>query len=327
MKIFFSQQKVSNCIGLLLLVTALAACASGQYEIAAQHDPDPLPVYKKGMTIVYSDGSHETVSDIQEDLISWRDEDGNFSSGKSDFTYRRYTQDSPKLVRTFTPRQDVFFQKATSLWPLKSGNQAHFVENAIRILGDGTEKMYKAHWRCHVVGKTRIKIKAGEFETWKIVGKRFSRKSRASNYRLRETKTWYYSPMFGHFVLTTSNYTSSSKAPKRKEVLAILPPFSSFSKSVKEKMVSVFQATLESNRSGQIAYWSVSDKNISGTITPSGTFQNKAGKFFRRYTMSLNRGQSQKRYFGLVYRHADGTWRIPSLPDGPPGLETLGAGG
>ena len=64
---------------------------------------------------------------------------------------------------------------------------------------------------------------AGDFDTFKIVCKRYYVSMNKNKSNLREVKTWNYAPQVGHYVLATTKYYYDKK-PRRQELLAVLPP-------------------------------------------------------------------------------------------------------
>jgi hypothetical protein len=154
-----------------------------------------------------------------------------------------------------------------------------------------------------------VSVLAGEFDTWKIICKRYAGKRFSAKSRLREIKTWHYAPEIGHYVLATRQYYTG-KPPKRLELLAVLPPMSELSASEKRILQSKFQKALEFKKSGESLKWSLPQSTLSGEIMPTGTFRLDTGKFARRYVQIYNRPQGRQTYYGMAVRDAKGNWVI-----------------
>jgi hypothetical protein len=307
-----------NITASLYLVITLAFLLLVPYDIpaAAQLDgselkPLPLPNYKKGTTFIYSDGTWETVAANSPGRVTWRNYRGNVSSGSPDFTYRRaqWQGKNSKIFREFAPRKDIFFKHAVTLWPLRKGNISSFSELRTRVDEEGVVKSSKAAWTCQVVGTEKVSVMAGEFDTWKIVCKRYPGKV-SSKSRIREVKTWYYAPEVGHYVLTTSKYYYHKK-PRRLELLAVVPSLDGLSASAQRRMETTFQKAMEFKKSGESLSWSLPDTALSGEITPTGTFKLADGRFCRRYIQKVKFADGHRIYHGMAVRDSDGVWVMP----------------
>ncbi len=67
---------------------------------------------------------------------------------------------------------------------------------------------------------------------------------------------------------------------------------------------------LESSRTGTTSRWINPDSGNSGTITPTGTYQNPYGQYCREFSQTIVVGGKQQSSFGNACRQQDGTWRI-----------------
>jgi hypothetical protein len=271
-----------------------------------------LPVYQKGTTFVYSDGSWETVVANSPDRVTWRDHRGYVSSGSADFTRRRteWQTRTRQGNRQFAPRNDLWVKHKTSLWPLKTGNEASYSETGVWQRDGETENTYRAKWSCEVVGTEKVSVMAGEFDTWKIVCKRYAGNRVSSKSRLREIKSWHYAPEVGHYVLATRQYYTG-RPSQRIELLAVLPKLNGLSAAAKRQLQSDFQKALEFKKSGESLKWSLPGSALSGEIKPTGTFRLDTGKYARRYIQKINLQQKQQTFYGMAIRDTKGKWIIP----------------
>jgi len=302
----------------LCLLTALSAygCATVPESSTADGprlEPAPLPSYSQGTTFVYSDGKWETVIDHSPETVTWRNHRGYVSSGSRDFTYRRSKSENKtrSITREFGPRTDLYIQNADTLWPLRTGNAATYSETGTRTGKGGAESSYRTAWSCAVTGTERVSVMAGDFDTYKIVCKRYyvSRKKKNRS-RLREEKTWNYAPGVGHYVLATATYTYDKK-PRRQELLAVLPPLDGFSAGARRQMENSFQIALERKKSGQSLRWSSAELRASVETMPTKTFKTSDGNYSRRYVQKLTLPDGQRTYYGMAVRSSDGVWIIP----------------
>jgi hypothetical protein len=312
-------RNIRNLFYFLILIAIVTIMSLISYGFATAHqhtgkkrNTAPIPVYQKGTTFVYSDGSWETVVENSPDKVIWRDHRGYLSSGSADFTRRRaeWQSKTRQGSRQFEPRKDLWVKHKLSLWPLKIGNEASYSETGVWQRQGEPENSYRANWSCEVAGKERVSVMAGEFDTWKIICKRYAGKRISAKSRIREIKTWHYAPQVGHYVLATRQYYTG-KPSKRLELLAVLPPLNGLSAAAKRRLQSNFQKALEFKKSGESLKWSLPKSALSGKIMPAGTFRLDKGQYARRYVQTLNRQQGKQTYYGMALRDAKGRWVVP----------------
>lgn len=296
-----------------LLFMGIAGCASSRPSSAAKAAPIPLPVYQEGTTFVYTGGRWETVEKIGPEGITWRNHRGHLSSGSADFTYQRARWETRARSgeRHFRKRSDwLGAPSATSLWPLAPGKTARFIESGRWQDADGEVKTYEAQWRLEVVGPTRIRVRAGNFDSWKIVARRFSGGGAYKNSRLREIRTWYYAPEAGHYAKLERNYLG--RRPNRVvELVAVTPAVDKMAPKARTIVHDTFQRALEEKQSGSPEQWLLAHFALSGTVTPLATFRLNSGTYCRQYVQQLNHSEGQNKYYGLACRTQDGQWQIP----------------
>jgi hypothetical protein len=172
------------------------------------------------------------------------------------------------------------------------------------------EKSYRINWTCEVIGTERVVVMAGEFDTWKIVCKRYNNFQNPLKARVRETRTWNYAPDIKHYVLTERQY-SSGKAARRLELLAVLPSLNGVSHLTRRQISTAFQMALEDKKRGEAAAWSTPNTSWSGQITPTATFRLANGRYSRRYIQKINYPDGPRLYYGMAVRDSNGGWVIP----------------
>lgn len=69
------------------------------------------------------------------------------------------------------------------------------------------------------------------------------------------------------------------------------------------------QNTLESTPTGHTNAWQNPDSGVSGTITPTRTY-NASGNYCREYTQTITVGGKKEQSRGNACRQPDGTWRV-----------------
>ena len=299
----------------LLIAVLAAGCTSipvATQNLGPRLEPAQLPSYSRGTTFVYSDGTWETVLDTSPGAVTWKDHRNYVSSSTPDFTYRpsKWEGKTRSVTRQFGPRDDLYTQSPTRVWPLHAGNFANYSETGTWVEKDGTQTSYRTDWSCAVTGTERVSVMAGDFDTFKIVCRRYyvSRSKNASN--LREEKTWNYAPAVGHYVLTTAKYYYDKKR-RRQELLAVLPPLNGFSAGARRQMERSFQQALERKKSGQTVRWSNAKLRASVETIPTKSFKTPDGKYSRRYVQKLTLPDGQRIYYGMAVRNPSGVWKVP----------------
>jgi 17 kDa outer membrane surface antigen len=296
-----------------LLFLGITGCASSRPVPSEVANPIPLPVYQEGTTFIYTNGRWETVEKAGPEGVTWRNHRGHLTSSSADFTYRPtiWKTRTRSGQRSFRTRNDWLGRPAaTSLWPLAPGKTARYIESGRWQDDEGKVHTHETQWRLEVVGRFRVKVKAGEFDTWKIVARRFSEGGAYKQSRLREIKTWYYAPAAGHYVKMERNYLG--RRPNRSiELVAVTPPGNGMTMSAKSKVRTIFQQALERKRSGMAHRWQLAEHALSGTVTPVATFRLKSGTYCRQYIQQVNQAGEENIFYGLACRTKKGDWEIP----------------
>ena len=223
---FSKQMKVFAGIHVLLLV--LFFC--GEFSQAAKLGNSlglktaPMPKYQAGTTLVYSDGSWETVIKVGPEGITWRNHRGSISTGSPDFIYKRFKWQTKKRYGYRDFKQTTFLMSPPTppLWPLEVGNKTRFDEKGRWFDELGVESRYDSFWSCEVIGTEKVSVGAGDFDTWKITCKRYPDKFRSTS-KTREYRTWYYAPIVKHWVIEDRDY-NGYRENRSKELVAHYRP-------------------------------------------------------------------------------------------------------
>lgn len=298
-------------IAIVALATILSAGRGGAMQSRSSSNETGLPDYIPGTTFIFADGTRETVLSSTADRVAWKNHEGSEYSGSPDFTRRPQNWQSPRLKvkRTFGERTDLLFKGPTSLWPLREGNKASYMETGVWTDESGAERTYRAYWSCEVVGRERVSVPAGLFDSYEIECRRYSVSSSLKS-RLRQVDTWFYSPAVGHYVLKESRYTSG-KPPELRELLAVIPAYDRWSPAARLLIDESLQAALEKNVSGVPASWEYNRDKLSGATVPTETFQLANGAYCRRYAQTIIQPHKQETYHGMACRNLEGAWYIP----------------
>jgi hypothetical protein len=273
-----------------------------------------LPTYEPGTTFVYSNGSWETVEAVDGANVTWRSHRQRVSVTSRDFTYRPFkwetrTRQGTRQVR---PRRDWFSQASpSSLWPLVIGNQIRYIETGRWQDEEGRSHTYQAQWRAEVVGRERLRVAAGEFDTWIITASRFSAgKTFGQSSRLRDQRTWYYAPAVGHYVRYIKDYRGRKPA-RSVDLVSVQPPLERLVPSVRSAIDHNFQQALEKWRSGQQLDWKLPQQAAAGMTQPMATFRAAPNQYCRNYVQQVKIGEGHNTYYGMACRNREGNWQIP----------------
>ncbi len=276
-------------------------------------DSAQKPRYRPGTTFIYSNGSWEKVVAADTENVTWENHRGYVSSGRADIIYRRtkWQTRAAKGAREFVPAKFLLEESASSLWPLKVGNEISFYEKGRWQPKGKLENIYSTYWQCMVEGTEKVSVPAGEFDTWKVSCSRFVSPEKAHLGKVREMKTYYYAPELEHWVIEIKDYRYR-KPTRRRELVAVLPGLQDIEPVVDLAALNrSFQKALESNTSGTPLVWQSKKAGVSSTVTPRKTFKLKNGTYCRRYEQEIKTPSLQDVYYGVACRDAQGVWATP----------------
>ncbi|UZP67523.1 hypothetical protein N1030_00730 [Desulfovibrio mangrovi] len=301
---------VLHVIMLSFLITVSAGCSlhGTLPQEGPELQPAGLPLYTVGTTFVYSDGTWEMVADASPGTVTWRNHRGHVSTGSPDFIQKRtYWETSKRKGERVIVRRDwPLLPDAESIWPLGKGAEYYYTEQGAWSMDGGRVRTYTYYGDAKVIGTRRVSVMAGEFDTWVIRVKRY-----ASKKRLRETITWYYAPVVGHYVLMESKRSNPRVPSRRLELLAVIPPQGQMLPAFHEVAEKNLQQALEFSRSGVPVTWSDDVSGLSGKTTPTATFRLDTGMFCRSYEQELNLPGERKVYYGMACRDQSRGWIVP----------------
>lgn len=277
----------------------------------------PLPKYRAGTVLVYSNGTWEQVTSIEGDSILWRDYKGRTSTGIPDFTYARNQWENSEWrgTRRFVQDSGLLSGAGTGLWPLGEGKSNNFSEYSTAVMRSNEDfvKESDRYWRCSVGGAENIDVTLGNFNAWRITCTRYSDISGKSRKRPREFKTWYYVPELNHWVVEIRDYRSQKKQDKRKELVAILPDLNTFSanRRTRAALEQSVQKALEKRRSGTSEEYINKRESLKAITTPLKTFRHESGKICRSYVQHIESSSDRATFSAVACRDRSGEWKVP----------------
>lgn len=299
----------------LVALLAVAGCMPGgdgapgilgglRGKLSADYDPpdynDPplgeLPSYRRGDVYTYSSGRTETIEDVLEDRVVWRND--------LDSSFTRYQNFIFPSVSTRTSKGEVlrsFDVPPDTLWPLIPGTRRQFKsEVRVRLEGQNGERLFYREWICTVVGKKRVQVQFGEFDSVEISCDRYSRG------RWREKRSWYFVPEIGHYVRRTDSFLGRDS--RETELVSIQQGLEGVSRDVKRKLYDLEQETLERMPSGKPASWKSGEGDLAVTMVVTKTMKTEAGQFCRSFKQVIESEGRQRLVPGLACRTWNGRW-------------------
>ncbi len=176
---FSSVLALSSCTSISVMTADLMASMGSTDEVEVDIPPAPQPVYEESDTFVFEVGGVqvvETVTEVNEDVVHWGDDNGNTWATLHDPILQPISE--IEISRRYS-------RAALSVFPLQKGRTITFT--VFEMPRDGAER--RRVETCVVEGAFRITVKAGEFDTHKVRCKR-------RNFY----ETLYYAPRVGHVV-------------------------------------------------------------------------------------------------------------------------------
>lgn len=277
---------------ILLAVIALTACTAPP-ELAGGPvlPPAPLPQWRVGDSVSWSNGQTETVVAVAGEVVRWRDQDGNSFGGYRNFMLPSLEWDAPETRATTTMEVPP-----DTLWPLKTGNSVHFtVAQRLVVKLHGSEEAYHDEWICGVQGTERVSIRLGAFDTWRLRCQRYWRGSNIGEI------VWNYAPSLGQVV--RRNWTGA-KDPD--ELVAI--GHGRLDAKAEKIAAKVRQRGLDVLPSGRSALGRAGV--VEASVRPLATYRTADGVWCRDFLQTVRSGSTHARAAGSACREAHGSWTV-----------------
>jgi len=285
-----------------ILVTSLAATLTLSGCITTMSNEGPplpktyLPVYYVGKSFSYDDGLKETVMALDGEVLTWRTDTGVIRTRYRNFLIPFLSwQNSTQRSRSITSA------KPDLVWPLEIGNRESFSLTQKVEQNDGTNKKeYSQDWQCKVDGTETVTVPAGVFETFRIPCYRYYRQF------WRQTQTYFYSPVVGHYVLLQDD--SRSRPSRRRKLLSYGFDAAVLSGPDRGVRQTAIQRALEQNRDGAGVPWKSADGKVQGRVTPIRPVSIKGNNACRIYTRAVTAYGHTRVVEGRACRNENGVW-------------------
>ncbi|MGE5476050.1 MAG: hypothetical protein ACM3Q1_05310 [Bacteroidales bacterium] len=281
------------CLVLPLVLLPLSACVQPPQPLAEGPalPPAPLPQWRVGDSVSWSNGQTETVVAVDGEVVRWRDQDGNTYGGYRNFLLPSLEWDYPETRAT--TEIDL---PPDLLWPLKTGSAAHFtVHQTLTAKIHNSDYSYYDEWMCGVLGTERVSIRLGSFDTWRLRCQRYWRGSNIGEI------VWNYAPSIGQVVRRS---WTGAKEPD--ELVAI--GHGTLDAKAEKVAAKVRQRGLEAVASGRTALGRAG--GVEASVQPLVTYRSSKGAWCRDFLQSVSAGPVHARTAATACRKEDGSWAV-----------------
>lgn len=280
------------------LLQSLQGGLSADYDPPDYNGPPlaTLPTYRMGDAYTYSSGRTETVEKLLGDRVVWRNDLDSIFERYRNFIFPSASTrtDRGAVVREFNVPPDT-------LWPLVPGARRQFKsEVKVKLDGQKGERLFYREWICTVVGKARVEVQFGSFDSVEVTCERYSRG------KWREKRTWYYVPEIGHYVKRIDNFIG--RDPRDTELVSMHQALDGVSRDTRRALHDMEQQTLERMPSGKPASWHASEGNLAVTMIVTKTMKTEAGQFCRSFRQVISEDGRERLVPGLACRTWNGKW-------------------
>lgn len=306
------KQRMGGSIPLKLLLTAtaaalLAGCQSVQLpNFNAAPGPGPamppaqLPQFTVGDKYYYSNGALEQVVSTQGEMVNMISKSKRKLINFRNFVLPQpYIEGSTKEYFKNTP------VPTNLMWPLSVGTSERFSSQGRSVTkSSGRTSKYTQRWICETTGTARIRVLAGEFDTYIVECKRYSTRG-----KWWQNRTWNYAPVLGTYVLRRDYYKKSGE--RFRELTALRPSLQAEPKHIRQGIIHAWQMALENKKAGEIQSWTDATSGTSVQVEPLKTYRAKNNQFCRTYKQYLTRNNATRVYMGVACRTGKLKWRTP----------------
>jgi len=303
---FFSKPLLLSGFGILLIA---GGCAQIQlpgtnkeatpFHTGPQMAAENLPVYGVGESFLFDDGRTDTVIEVNDETLTWRDDRGIIRWIHRNFLLPDIGWQNRTRRSTSQTTAD-----AKMLWPLKVAASARFDYQQSVDSNDGSShNEYKQSWQCIVEGTQTLDVPAGTFSVFKIPCYRYL----DGTSFWRQTRTFYYAPKVNHYVKRTDTY--ANRPSRQRELVSI--GFNSTALPANEQAIlnNTIQVVLNDNADNVGTTWNRPNGTLSATLTPLRSFQGSKGEQCREYQSTYIIAELNRVNYRTVCKQDTGIWQ------------------
>jgi len=261
----------------------------------------PLPTLNPGDKYYYANGWREQVVSTNGETVDLINK-----SKRKVVNFRNFVIPAPYLEGSKAEYFKESRVPTNALWPLQVGNSASFSTEG-RSVSKTNQRVskYAQKWSCAVEGIERVRVLAGEFDTFRLKCER-----RSSKNKWWQSYTWYYAPLINTYVLRKSFHKKRGESVR--ELTALRPSLGDEPKKVRIGIIRTWQDALENAKRGEIRSWTDKKTGTSTQVEPLATYRAKNGLFCRTYKQYLTRQSNTRIYAGVACRTDKLKWRTPT---------------
>jgi hypothetical protein len=290
-------------IACVCLPVALAACGGGnsQDALSVTFPTAPLPMYSRGDSYTFDDGTVDTVVGTANNTVQWRNE------SRSRFVTTRDVLLPPIGWADQAERGRRSFSAPDALFPLHPDSGVTVVAAATqRPNKGGPDTTTQESWLCRVGDSQRIHEAMGWFDTVRVDCSETEMPSGQS-----EQRTYFYAPSIGYYVQRVDRVGDAP--PRMVRLVAWTDGNPPLPDSALQQRVAAIQRVLESQPNGAVVGWQDAAAQASGSVEPVSTARNEDGRWCRDFQEHI--GAFGRRYalIGTACRETAGDWQVVNV--------------
>jgi hypothetical protein len=264
----------------------------------------PAPAYDAGTRYVYADGEVRKVLKVDGARVYWESN----KSGQS-VAYDNFLIPPLSWVSSETSGKRTVDIAPRAFWPQEGGRELALSATTMvehRSRPDSRSELNES-WRCRDDGAARLSLRAGVFQTRKLVCDGASEPDGAHLQRV-----WHYAPEIGHYV-QFEEIDGAQGVSRRSELVAIVPSTEKWPPAARAGLGWALEHALETAAPGEETDWTSSAIDIRVSITPGPRAASDENGACRNYAQTWSGPEGSRVYPGLACRQPDGQWLIPGL--------------
>ena len=266
-----------------------------------------VPALEVGSHYVFTDGEVRTVVAVDGELVRWKSNKTGQSVAYANFLVPNLSWSSADMSGKRT-----LDGAPGDLWPSKDGAEVQFSATSTVEYKDrpGAPTQTAETWRCRLEDGDRLTVRAGTFETRRLVCDGVTEPDGT-----RVQRIWHYAPKIGYYVLY-EEIDGSRQLRQRSELLAVVPGTKEWPPVASAGLGWAIEHALETAESGEVTMWKSSAVETQVAIKPGQRTTFGKGETCRNFVQTWSGSGNERNYPALSCRQPSGHWAIPGLAAG-----------
>jgi hypothetical protein len=296
--------------GSITLLAMLNGCGSQQPAQSTSLPPAQLPTYGLGDSYQFSDGSSDSVTSIEDDVIRWRANDGSSYTTSRDVLLPRlaWTNGSERGDRRISGNP-------AQLFPLEAGKEVGFSATRTVHPRRGRPITVQEDWACGVFDPARVTTKAGVFDAWRVDCTMHETPAVTGNGLIR--RNFYYAPDIGFYVRMEEGFGDGP--PQVADLSGYTSSDPIMAGSALRRRSIQLQKALESEVSGGQATWTDPATGAGGVVTLLDTRRSEEYGWCRDFAERIRWSGRLYALHGTGCRNPAKVWDIVAMASGQGG--------